>query len=100
MGAITLTALQARRFLNRNDLALLLDLSVPQIAANERSLGLLPIRLNARVVRYSSKAALSALKSRNMLPLDVVPDTPQAPSPVGKVIPLRHTAPRKRQERS
>jgi hypothetical protein len=59
-------------FLCRKDIARMLELSVPQVAYNEKHLGLSACRedKNKRVVRYRSGAALAALKAHNMLPLD------------------------------
>jgi hypothetical protein len=60
------------KFFCRKDLARMLELSVQQVAWQERNLGLSGCRenVNKRVVRYPAAAALAALKARNLLPLD------------------------------
>jgi hypothetical protein len=60
------------KFLYRKDLARMLELTVPQVAYQEKNLGLSACRqdLNKRVVRYPAAAALAALRRRNLLPLD------------------------------
>jgi hypothetical protein len=61
-------------FFVRKDIARLLELSVVQVGRNEKNLGLVPIKVNRRVIRYASRAALRALAERNLLP----PDAPTA----------------------
>lgn len=53
-----------RRYLYRQDIAVMLDVSVKQVQRNERRWGLTPAkeRLNGRVVRYKSALALAALR--------------------------------------
>jgi hypothetical protein len=59
-------------FLFRKDIARLLELTVPQVAYQEKNLGLSACRedKNKRVVRYRSGAAMVALQKRDLLPLD------------------------------
>jgi hypothetical protein len=60
------------KFLCRKDLARLLEMTVRQVACQENNLGLAGCRedLNKRVVRYRSGAALVALRTRGLLPVD------------------------------
>ena len=57
------------KFVNRKELALLLEVSVKQIKDNEERWGLLPAKqvLTARSVRYVWITAEKALKARKLL---------------------------------
>lgn len=54
-----------RRYLYRQDIARIVDVSVQQVKLNERHWGLLPSkqRINSRVVRYKAEPAMVALKA-------------------------------------
>ena len=57
------------KFVNRKELALLLEVSVKQITDNEEKWGLLPAKqvVTARYVRYIWIIAEKALKERRLL---------------------------------
>jgi hypothetical protein len=45
----------------------MLDLSVGQLVRNEERLGLKPVRLNSRLIRYHAVEALAALETRGFI---------------------------------
>jgi hypothetical protein len=56
------------KLLSRKDIAVLTGMTVDEVSANEERLGLRPIRINARNIKYERAAALLALKNAGLLP--------------------------------
>ena len=57
------------KFVNRKELALLLEVSVFQVRSNEKNWGLVPAKrmINQRCVRYVREIAEKALKERGLI---------------------------------
>lgn len=58
-----------RKWIDRKEIAIILEISVFQVRSGEERLGLAPVRkdLNARCVRYHRIQALKALRDRGLL---------------------------------
>jgi hypothetical protein len=56
-----------RKWMYRQDVARLLEVTVRQVASNEARWGLVPTRINQRVVRYEAKATMAALEERGFI---------------------------------
>ncbi len=61
---------EQHKYLSRNDIAHLLEISVAAVTRNESRLGLnlARIDLNKRVIRYDAAVAKQELRKRNQLP--------------------------------
>lgn len=62
-----------KKFLNRNDIAIMLECSVAQVRKNEARWGLKEARrdLNSRCIRYVAPLALKNLQARGLLVVSV-----------------------------
>jgi hypothetical protein len=62
----------AKKYLTRNDLARMLEISIRAVKSNEVALGIAPARvdMNSRTIRYHADQAIKALKESGNLPKD------------------------------